>query len=222
MLENFFGAIRAKGGLHDHPDALQFKYRLRSYILQRNEGSFSSFGNVDDDDTPNIPMDEINLCGKYFSAFKNDVSSSPEEPVNSDESDLTKDLTDIEYDGLENLAGYVCHKLKEPNSFIASSQSSNYTWVSHLSEGGLSKPSTEFLGHMEELEKIFKSVNSNKLHISKNYLKNLMQISSSISCSEKAKLLFYRCRMYFRIRDLNRELNNATLSRKRKMKKTIT
>lgn len=32
-LENFFSAIRAKGGLHDHPSPLEFKYRLRSYLL---------------------------------------------------------------------------------------------------------------------------------------------------------------------------------------------
>ena len=33
ILENFFSAIRSKGGLHDHPTALEFKYRLRSYLL---------------------------------------------------------------------------------------------------------------------------------------------------------------------------------------------
>lgn len=32
-LENFFSSIRSKGGLHDHPSPLEFKYRLRSYLL---------------------------------------------------------------------------------------------------------------------------------------------------------------------------------------------
>lgn len=32
-IENFFSAIRAKGGLHDHPSPLEFKYRFRSYLL---------------------------------------------------------------------------------------------------------------------------------------------------------------------------------------------
>lgn len=27
VIENFFGIIRAKGGLHDHPSPLEFKYR---------------------------------------------------------------------------------------------------------------------------------------------------------------------------------------------------
>lgn len=32
-LERFFGTIRSKGGLHDHPSALEFTYRLRNSIL---------------------------------------------------------------------------------------------------------------------------------------------------------------------------------------------
>lgn len=33
VLERFFGIIRAKGGLHDHPSPIEFKYRLRSFLL---------------------------------------------------------------------------------------------------------------------------------------------------------------------------------------------
>lgn len=33
ILENFFGAIRSKGGLNDHPTPKEFKYRLRKYIM---------------------------------------------------------------------------------------------------------------------------------------------------------------------------------------------
>lgn len=33
ILENFFSAIRRGGGLHDHPSPLQFKYRMRKYLL---------------------------------------------------------------------------------------------------------------------------------------------------------------------------------------------
>lgn len=33
ILENFFGAIRSRGGLNDHPSPMDFKYRLRKYIL---------------------------------------------------------------------------------------------------------------------------------------------------------------------------------------------
>lgn len=32
VLEHFFGAIRSKGGLNDHPSPKDFKYRFRKYI----------------------------------------------------------------------------------------------------------------------------------------------------------------------------------------------
>lgn len=40
-LENFFGCIRAKGGLYDHPYKLQFTYRMRQYILGKNHKCIS-------------------------------------------------------------------------------------------------------------------------------------------------------------------------------------
>lgn len=33
VIENFFSHISYKGGCNDHPTALEFKYRLRSYLL---------------------------------------------------------------------------------------------------------------------------------------------------------------------------------------------
>ena len=33
VLEHFFGAMRSKGALNDHPSPQDFKYRLRKYIL---------------------------------------------------------------------------------------------------------------------------------------------------------------------------------------------
>lgn len=219
VLEIFFGAIRSKGGLHDHPDTLEFKYRLRSYILGRNEGSLSSFGNIEEDTTPDLPIEEVNLCGKYFSCLDN---KQPEEtPDSTSFNSIDTELSDIEYDGLENLAGYICHKLKQPGASTSTASTSSYTWVSHLSEGGLSKPSLEFMTKLEELEKIFKFVNKDSLFICKNYLKKLEDMASSVLCSVKEKKLFFRSRMFFRMRQLNRDIQNAAVSRKRKMSKII-
>ncbi|XP_050497997.1 transposable element P transposase isoform X1 [Diabrotica virgifera virgifera] len=55
-LENFFGVIRAKGGLNDHPTSLDFKYRMRSYLMGKNEGAFSDYCNVEDDGTPTLTI----------------------------------------------------------------------------------------------------------------------------------------------------------------------
>lgn len=37
VLEHFFGAIRSKGGLYDHPTPKEFKYRMRKYILGKTQ-----------------------------------------------------------------------------------------------------------------------------------------------------------------------------------------
>ena len=63
ILENFFGFIRAKGGLHDHPDQLEFKYRLRSFILGKNEGILSNDANTLPDDTPDFEIAQPLLTG---------------------------------------------------------------------------------------------------------------------------------------------------------------
>lgn len=68
VLESFFGVIRAKGGLHDHHDMLEFKYRLRSYILGKNEGSLSESSNVETDTTPDLETE--NLSRIYFSRIE--------------------------------------------------------------------------------------------------------------------------------------------------------
>lgn len=168
VLENFFGVIRAKGGLHDHPDPLEFRYRLRSYILGKNEGSLSAYGNVEIDDTPDLPIHEVNLSGRYFSTLN---------VINEQEQQLdVMELEGIAYDGLENLAGYICHKLKEPTSSLTSSNQGSYSWVDHLSEGGLSKPSDDFMAEMEQLETIFNQVNSDGLLITRFFFYKIRSI----------------------------------------------
>lgn len=212
VLENFFGVIRAKGGLHDHPNALEFKYRLRSYVMGKNEGAYSEFSNVEADDTPDLP-----ISGSMIN--KLDCRGDPLVRSFVHEENIDKaELHELEYDGLENLAGFLCCKLGDPN--LERSNTSKFTWTDHLSEGGLHQPSEEFLSKVEHLENIFKSVNGDTIFITKNYINNLMLRSSDIECSEKAKRLFFRSRMYFRMKELNRR--NTVILGKRKMLKTIT
>lgn len=69
VLENFFGVIRSKGGLHDHPDHQEFKYRLRSYILGYNEGILGTNANVEVDNTPDLDL-QNSLTGTFNIQFQ--------------------------------------------------------------------------------------------------------------------------------------------------------
>lgn len=213
VLENFFGVIRAKGGLHDHPNALEFKYRLRSYIMGRNEGAYSDYTNVEVVDTPDLP-----LSGQLIKKVNN--KSDPLIAADSEEPELEfKELDQLTYDGLENLAGFLCYKLKDP-SIESDENTDYYTWVDHLSEGGLHKPSKTFLLKIQELEKIFRAVNGDSILVSKKFISDLISKSNNIDCSEKAKSLFFRSRMYFRIKELNRSLNSIKLGKRKILKVT--
>lgn len=233
VLENFFGVIRAKGGLHDHPDQLEFKYRLRSYILGRNDGIISDAGNVENDDTPDLEKSEKSLtgtvifvrsvsigavtfyiAGKIFGDLN--VDANTEEPVE-------QELTDMQYDGLENLAGYICHRLKDdlPDIVSKNEKFATYSWVDHLSEGGLSKPTQKTMQHMQELQHIFETKNGQGLLITKDFVKSHIEQAHHIDCDQKVKALFFRSQMYFKIKKLNQELLDRSSSRKRKLNKIL-
>lgn len=249
VLENFFSIIRSKGGLHDHPDQLEFKYRLRLHIMGHNEGAVSTATNTDVDDTPDL--DPI-FTGKYpnsincsainqlciFYIFIGKVLHSLTQPVPINEDIQEKELSDFEYDGLENLAGFICHKMKSLHSDIGVNldENQNLTWVDHLSEGGLTKPTDAFMNTVQKLEVIFQNFNPNhSLFISSKYIATLLDLTKDVECGINIKKLFFKSRMYFRIRSLNKNIieskrlpykrkldsSQEDKKRKRKMRKII-
>lgn len=132
------------------------------------------------------------------------------------------DLPDLELDALENVAGYICYRLKDSldDTYIAGN-STSYSWVDHLSEGGLCKPSNELMENMQLLEKVFRQLNGDALLITSDYLKKHLNASHSVNCHPKVKKLFFRTRMYFTIRKLNKLCISNTYQNSKKLNKTI-
>lgn len=133
------------------------------------------------------------------------------------------DLEELRWDGLENLAGFVAFKLrkKEKLGYIPDCNEGSFSWVNHLSEGGLQKPTEEFLIKCNELDHIFNTFNGDSLKIEKNYLKCLNNLAKNVDLSDEAKNLFFKCKMYFKIRILNHNIKEISNIRKRKMSKII-
>ena len=93
----------------------------------------------------------------------------------------------------------------------SSSEDKTFSWINHLSEGGLYKPNSEFLEAIEALEKIFKNLNKDddgedRLLISENYLQKHLNLGEDINVPLYVKSLFFRSRLYFgmRIPSINR------------------
>lgn len=221
VLEHFFGALRSKGGLYDHPSTLEFRYRLRNYILGKNQGPLCEGANVENTTIDDSEIYDKNalLSGKHFSKLSSDIPEEDDVLLNEDDfikEGVNEEINELKYDALEHLTGYICHKTKLGAS---EASESSFTWTDQLSEGGLIKPPQQLVQKMQELEKIFHSVNGNTISIQSNYLKNLLNLSSNIDCDELVKKTFFRSRMYFRIKKLNECNLNA---KKRKYSKILT
>ena len=83
-----------------------------------------------------------------------------------------------------------------------------YTFVNHLSEGGLVKPSPILMRNLINLEKTFEKYND-LLKICKNYFASHIEKSSYVECSLDVKTLFFRCHAYFTIRRLNQNIKES-------------
>ena len=216
MLENFFGVIRCKGGLHGcdgYPNSLEFRYRLRSYLLGNNEGGgYSEYSNVEVDDTPSLPM-----SGSTIRQLNSNDDTIYNRIPENDAPDLDA-LNELAYDGLEHLASFICSELNDPN--LEQPNQTSYTWTSHLSEQGSHVPSDNFMKDMEKLDTLFREFNGDDLKITKNYLQTLASMSENITCPEKAKKMFFRSRLSVRIKDLNKR--PPARLRKRKIVKIVS
>ena len=140
---------------------------------------------------------------------------------NNNNSDI--DIYDLQYDAREYLAGYIIKKLGCENlgQFTTNQTNQNsWTWVDEVSEGGLIKPSPEFMKILSDLELIFININGKQIKTQTDYLKFHIKECAQIDISLHIKMLFFKCRLYFRIRELNKCIR--TEKYQRKLKKTIT
>lgn len=91
------------------------------------------------------------ISAKFLSCF----SEASEEPETES---LNDELWDLETDGLENLAGYIKHKLQYKFPAIKEKYCNNdnvNSWTQLLSEGGLRLPSPSFIAKLECLNAFF-------------------------------------------------------------------
>lgn len=91
----------------------------------------------------------------------------------------------------------------------------DFSWVTPRSEGGLMQPSAEFLLKCKELDRTFRKYNKETRNAGNDYyLKHLVNRANHTNVSLAAKELFFRCKMYFRIRLLNHTIREQTKIRK--------
>ncbi|KAJ8937551.1 hypothetical protein NQ314_011786, partial [Rhamnusium bicolor] len=80
-------------------------------------------------------------------------------PVEKDNAAIfANELSELQCDGLENLVGFIAFKLKgkEKLGYIPNTYETSFSWIDHLTEGGLMKPADDFLMKCKHEAKIVK------------------------------------------------------------------
>ena len=172
------------------------------------------------DTTYNPESSETNNLS-HSSADEDPSFNDPDVSLSSVGEDVSCALTELQEDALEYICGYILKKL---NISERSSTSSNYTWVDHLSEGGLVKPTEFFTTSVKKLETIFQNENGKNLTNGTNWLKRHWEKSRDINLSQDVKILYFKIRLYNRLKILNMQLQTSDITKntkKRKLNKTI-
>uniref|UniRef100_T1GGK3 Transposable element P transposase n=1 Tax=Megaselia scalaris TaxID=36166 RepID=T1GGK3_MEGSC len=231
-LEALFGQIRAMGFLHNHPSPLEFCSRLRKYLLGKNKKILSMSSNVE------LDYDLIN--NKENIAMTNQTSNEQEPSIqlpltaelfSSIQCEEQEDDEDVESEEIVIFKTTVCNMLQLRKSEDLGSPSSEQscstdklTWVDFLSEGGLYKPHTWVLNSVKLLHEVFIKQNGDSLSPGANYIGRMLDASCHVRGSTNMKSLFFRCVMYFKIRQLTKHgvMTKSRNGCNQKMKKMTT
>lgn len=144
------------------------------------------------------------LCDTAADGVLNETGVEDPEVVEALSGVNVDDTGILQEDALEYLAGYIIRKQhlhEHEDSNIAS-----FTWVDQVSKGFLKKPSAHFLNGVKCLEAVFHTVNSSEIARCRNIKQHLLDQSIHVDLPENVKRFFFKCRIFFRVRHLNKRL----------------
>ena len=221
VLENLFSQIRGMGRTHDHPNAMEFRFRLRSLLLSMSRGEVAGTANSQLDDSSPFISAQIFLSGaecRTRNLIQPQTSARPTAIPQAVGASVERDV--VAY-----IAGYVAKKLRHKHRNLgdptARSHKLDKSWVNHLSRGGLLQPSTEWLDSCLALEAHFQNRCGPSIRKTQTMRSLIESVPSSIVCPRPAMILFLKVRFYARLRQLNRACkhDSNTRSMKKKMLK---
>ncbi|KAJ4437415.1 hypothetical protein ANN_17559 [Periplaneta americana] len=163
VLECFFSYIRGMGHQNTHLTPVEFKYRMRNYVMDKHSAAvFSTKRNVDErvEETclvtdiqgrsshqegtnENVLLEkEFRLTISLGSAAIDETTSDI--PELCDSQIFNSDIASRE--GLNYLAGYVAHRLRGKHPELCEiNPTKGNTWIDSLSRGNLTKASQNFV-----------------------------------------------------------------------------
>nr|CAH7744568.1 unnamed protein product [Callosobruchus chinensis] len=238
VLENFFSYIRGMGGPNEHPSPMDFKYRLRWYILGKNSSAIftENRNTMETDDSCLVSVlqegkqaEEICLTQTMLSKLvppeRREEKTDEENLYNPNGFVEPIYLEDeVISDALINLMD--SFEMKEQINMEALRYvAGGHQWLDILSRGALLSPTEELWEVAKMMETIFYQMNGSSLCKEKKIFHNLAQktLASLPDTSVPFEVILCMCRtrVYIRLRDINRKISFQNCQRRvdRKMSK---
>lgn len=180
-------------------------------FIARNTEILNGKGNVETDKTkwlnftttPTFDCSQESVMSLEIEILNEFESEDLEEFRNDLNKTNLEDIGTLQEDALEYISGYIIRKL---NLTEYQCSQNSCTWVDQISKGFLKKPTVEFLHKIKELDLIFNDVNEKEISHKPNLHKDLVEKSLHIDLPEKIKEFFFKCRIHFRVRHLNKNM----------------
>lgn len=231
--------MRQMGGCSDHPSPLRIKHCVKNYLLgrdielvgtkynthtQENDISISeSFFSNSQGAQPSDISDSLNeeLCMSAMMFCSLDLSDSMPDQELPEETEIFFE-EEMEKEGLQYLGGYIVHKFPQYGLLGSETEGGSDNWIKTISrhEWKLKEPSRVFFRQLREMEAYFKCYHGEKsLQVGKNAVKTLTnEIAKYVKLPLEVITFFVKCRIFFRMRILNRGIKSSRQI-VRKMKK---
>lgn len=210
-----------KSNVEKDCDAKKLVYPLLAKDTPKTECNM----NKDTEDDHEKLDHELTLSAMIFASDCNDTSILDcDEPASCDIQGIQ--LEDVvEKEALRYVGGFIVRKFPQYEFLGSNVQEGDHTWVGTVSRhvGKLKQPSNKFYEQLQRMEKMFISYQGNEeLRAEKHFVQNIKNIMKYlVPLPEDVIEYFVRCRLFFRLRILNRKIMDKR-GAMRKMAKLVT
>lgn len=203
-LEHFFGCIRQMTSTYDHPNAVNFKYRIRKLLLGKGVHLMSKKTNTvnaeeidcsssnarnqvilkNNEEKSDSDRDldrELSITSRIFKDMEIQEIGMDISEWKDDDLEISKENTlwsVIEDEALQYVGGYVVKKFqfKYPHlgQKLSENTKCNSTWIEKHNRGELHAPSAEFSSQLAMMRRAFIAVHGSGLQEGRDCLKSMV------------------------------------------------
>lgn len=212
------------------------KYNLdrESSDVNISEGKFTDLrGNKSGNSVTDANSLERELClsAMLFASLDENDESMADNTCNDHELDNLPDRcqdleNEMKSEGLRYFGGFIVRKFPKYEFLGSNVEDGDNTWIEHVAreKGKLMKPSQYFFEQLKTMENLFTCHHGKyELKPGKSAVKTLTSdVAKFVSLPVDVITYFVRCRMFFRMRTLNRKNSSSTRKKEHKISKLIS